>query len=373
MRAKNRASLIFPLIIVIACLVSCEKQKTEWKGSVEEIDGIPAVKNPREPMYEEDVFSLVEELSIGEAVGKEEYMFSEVIAIAADAEERIYVLDYEECSVKIFDRNGRFIQSFGRQGQGPGELFIPRTVTLTRENEIAVQDNRGLSFFSMGGEFQKSLSTAKYWLSSSRLDIDGNIIGVEIVRDEENPRYELKKFDSGMNYLHSFGSSPLSNWRRDGFNPFFPTFRWTIINGNQIVFGYMGEYELKVFDPEGNLARKISKEYTPVKVTQKDVDERLEGEDLPPQITERMVVPEYHCPFQRISADDEGRIFVMTYERAPDGSGYYYDIFDAEGRFIVKVPLKSHPLLIERGKLFTVEEDEEGYQHVKRYRIIWRI
>ena len=176
-----------------------------------------------------------------------------------------------------------------------------------------------------------------------------------------------------MNYLHSFGSSPLPNWRRDGFNPFFPTFRWTLINGNQIVFGYMGEYELKVFDPEGNLARKISKEYTAVKVTQKDVDERLEGEDLPPQIRERMVVPEYHCPFQRISADDEGRIFVMTYERTPDGSGYYYDIFDAEGRFFVKVPLKSRPLLIERGKLFTVEEDEEGYQHVKRYRIIWSI
>ncbi len=373
MKAKNIVSLIFPLFIIIVCLISCEKQKTEWKGSIEEIDGIPVVKNPKEPLYGEDVFILEEELSIGEAVGREEYMFSEVVAIAADAEERIYVLDYEECSVKVFDGSGRFIQSFGRQGQGPGELFIPSTLTLTRENKIAVQDNRGISFFSMGGEFQRSLSTAKYLLTSSRLDIDGNIIGLCVIRDEENPRYELKKFDSDLNYLHIFGSSPLPYFPRDGFNPFFPTCRWTLINGNQIVFGYMGEYELKVFDPEGNLTRKISKEYTPVKVTQKDVDERLEGEDLPPQILQRMVVSEYHCPIQRISADDEGRIFVMTYERAPDGSGYYYDIFDAEGRFIVKVPLKGHPLLIESGKLFTVEEDEEGYQHVKRYRIIWRI
>jgi len=373
LRAKNRVSLIFPLIIIIVCVVSCEKQKTGWKGSIEEIDGIPVVNNPKEPLYGEDAFILEEELSIGEAAGKEEYMFSEIVALAADAEERIYVLDYEECNVKIFDGNGRFIQSFGRQGQGPGELYLPRTVSIASENEIAVQDNRGISFFSMGGEFQRSLSTAKYLLSSSLLDNDGNIIGVEIVRDEENPRYELKKFDSDVNYLHSFDSSPLSNFRRDGFNPFFPTFRWTVINGDQIVFGYMGEYELKVFDPEGNLIRKISKEYTPVKVTQKDVDERLEGEELPPQILEKMVVPEYHCPIQRISADDEGRIFVMTYERAPDGSGYYYDIFDAEGRFIVKVPLKSRPLLMQRRKLFTVEEDEEGYQHVKRYRITWRI
>lgn len=110
-----------------------------------------------------------------------------------------------------------------------------------------------------------------------------------------------------------------------------------------------------------------------MKATQKDVDESLEGEKLPPQITESMSVPEHHCPFQRIYADDEGRIFVKTYERASDGVGYYYDIFDTEGRFIVKVPLKSNPLLIKRGKLYTVEEDEEGYQVVKRHKITWNI
>jgi len=240
LKTINRVSLIFPLVIIIACLVSCEKQKTGWKGSIEKIDGIPVAKNPKEPLYEEDAFILEEELSIGEAEGREEYMFSEVVALAADAEERIYVLDYEECSVKVFDKNGRFIKSFGRQGQGPGELFLPENVTITSENEIAVQDNRGISFFSMGGEFQRSLSAAKYLLTSSRLDIDGNIIGLDVIRNIENPRYELKKFDSDMNYLHIFGSSPLPYFPRDGFNPFFPTCRWTLINGNQIVFGYMG-------------------------------------------------------------------------------------------------------------------------------------
>jgi hypothetical protein len=210
-------------------------------------------------------------------------------------------------------------------------------------------------------------------MTTARIDSDGNILGVEIVRDEENPRYELKKFDSEANFLRSIGSSPLPNFRQNGFNPFFPVLRWTIINGNQIVFGYMADYELKVFDSDGNLIRKISKDFTPVKVTQKDAEERLEGEDLPPQIKERMTLPEHHCPFSRLHTDDEGKIFVMTYERTPDGLGYYFDVFDAQGRFIVKVPFENRPLLIKKGKLYTIEEDEEGYQMVKRYKVTWEI
>ena len=139
-----------------------------------------------------------------------------------------------------------------------------------------------------------------------------------------------------------------------------------------VVCGYMKEYELKILDEKGNLIRKILKDYVPIKVTQEDVDERLEGEELPAQIKERMAVPEYHCPFRGMISDDEGRIFVTTYERVSEGEGYYYDVFDAEGKYIVKVALKTRPFLFKNNKLYTVEEDEEGYQYVKRYNVTWK-
>ena len=110
---------VVPIVLflsVLIILVSCGKQKTEWKGTIEEENGVTVIKNPKEPMYGEDVFSLEEELSIGEAEGREEYMFSEVQSIATDDEERIYVLDYKASSVKIFGRNGDFIKKFGREG-----------------------------------------------------------------------------------------------------------------------------------------------------------------------------------------------------------------------------------------------------------------
>lgn len=373
MDSKQKCGVALVFILSFIHVISCGGQKTTWRGSIAEVDGVTVVKNPREPMYGEDVFSLEEELSIGEAIGREEYMFSEVQSIAVDDEEKIYVLDYEENHVKIFNKNGVFVKQFGRQGQGPGEFYLPRNVIITNQDEILVQNIRSMSFFSLEGEYKREISTAKSMLATASYDSDGNIIGTDIVRDEDKPRYELKKFDPDMNYLYSFGSSPLPSSLNDGFNPFFAVIRWCLINDNQIVFGYMKEYELKIFDAQSNLVRKILKDYVPVKVTQEDVDERLEGEELPPSFKERMTVPEYHCPFRWMISDDESRLFVMTYERVADGEGYYYDIFNSEGRHIAKVPLKTRPYLFKKGKLYTVEEDDDGYHMVKRYKITWKI
>ena len=72
MRQKTTSVLGILLLIFSILLISCSQQKTGWKGTIEEIDGVTVVKNPIEPMYGEDVFSLEEELTIGEAEGREE-------------------------------------------------------------------------------------------------------------------------------------------------------------------------------------------------------------------------------------------------------------------------------------------------------------
>jgi len=73
-----------------------------------------------------------------------------------------------------------------------------------------------------------------------------------------------------------------------------------------------------------------------------------------------------------MNIDDAGRIFVQTYEKTIDESGYYYDVFNSEGKYIAKIPLKTQPRVWKRGKLYTIEEEEEGYQVVKRYKVNWR-
>jgi hypothetical protein len=60
MKKTAKIGLTLFLVFSIFC---CNSQKTEWQGTVEEVDGVKVVKNPKEPMYGEDVFSLAEKLS----------------------------------------------------------------------------------------------------------------------------------------------------------------------------------------------------------------------------------------------------------------------------------------------------------------------
>ena len=119
----------------------------------------------------------------------------------------------------------------------------------------------------------------------------------------------------------------------------------------------------------GSMIRKIMKEYDPAEITEEETKEETEG--MPPDM--KLSIPRYHAAYRWFITDDEGRIFVRTYERVVDGEDYYYDIFDEEGKYIAKIPLGFFPLTWKNNKLYTIEEDENGYQYVKRYKATWKI
>ena len=355
--------LFLSILIITIC---CRQQKTEWKGTIKDVNGLTTVKNPKEPMYREDVFSLEEELSIGESEGSEEYMFSRIRTIAVDEEERIYVLDYRESHIKVFDRNGEYLRTIGKKGEGPGELNRPRSLSINQNELMVLEISRRLSFFSHEGEFLRNLSTKEIWALRSRLDSKGNIIVTEGLMDPENSCYKLKKFDAEMNLLTEIASSPAPQPGK-AFNPFMPAAYWLIDNDDNIVYGYPKDYEIQIYNPKGKLIKKITKEYDPVEITEEEKEEVTN--DMPPEI--KVDFSKYHSAFRQFTLDDEGRILVQTWEKIKDGKGYYCDVFNPEGRYIAKIPLRMRPIVFKRRKLYTIEEDEEGFQVVKRHKINW--
>lgn len=365
---KKLFSFVFVLIILIG--INCSQQKTEWQGTIEEIDGVGVIKNPKQPFYGEDAFVLEEELSIGEAEGREEYMFQSISTLDVSDNGDIYVMDYKAQHVKVFDKTGQYLRTIGRPGQGPGELFLARTLIFTTRDELAVQNISNISYFSKEGEFLRNMSLAKGRISTIDIDDEGNIFGFSIVGDKGV--YELKKYDPELNELFSLGTSPLpsEDMQKTGKrNIFFTLLRWDIINGDQVVTGYPKEgYIIKVFDASGKLVRRIEKDYTPLEITKEDFEERKEG--YPPELLKDVYAPRHFPPFWTLRADDEGRIWVTTPKKTADGERVFYDVFDAEGKYILEVALKASPRIFQN-KMYAIEEDEDGYQYVKRYKIIW--
>jgi hypothetical protein len=62
---------------------------------------------------------------IGGDLVADEYAFSSIADISVSSAGSIYVLDYGDKAVKVFDPSGRFQRKFGREGGGPGEFTRP--------------------------------------------------------------------------------------------------------------------------------------------------------------------------------------------------------------------------------------------------------
>jgi len=131
MKTKITIVSIVLVLSILIMTVSCSQQKTEWQGTIEKHNGVTVVKNPKEPIYSEDIFSLEEELTIGEKQGNEENMFSEIIDVGVDDEENIYILDFKEAHIKAFNKDGEYLTTIGKRGQGPGEIQRPVNLVIT--------------------------------------------------------------------------------------------------------------------------------------------------------------------------------------------------------------------------------------------------
>ena len=105
------------------------------------------------------------ELIIGKEYSTEADMFSYIRDIAFDQQDNLYVVDSMELCVKIFDKNGAFVCTFGGEGQGPGEFQTIDAVCWSRIDNflyIADRSNQRISWFSADGLFKGSEKTDKF-------------------------------------------------------------------------------------------------------------------------------------------------------------------------------------------------------------------
>lgn len=162
---------------------------------------------------------------------------------------------------------------------------------------------------------------------------------------------------------------------------------WSIAQRHLYIGNKESGYEFLVYDLNGNLIKKIRKEYLPVAVP-KDIKEAVlkifERPDLKQRkINEKVFFPDHMPPHQYFFTDDNGRIFVMTYEKGEGPRGFMYDIFDPNGIFIGRTSLDNSgneqaeiwggpfEAKAKNGRLYCVRAKGSGYQELVAYKMNW--
>ena len=126
---------------------------------------------------------------------------------------------------------------------------------------------------------------------------------------------------------------------------------------------------------EGELYKKIIRDYEGIEITKQEKKKLIKDwiGDTPIPSGFTLKFPDRYPPFIRFTCDGEGRIIVQTYDKTKDGTADYYDVFDPEGKYIARIALKFRSQAWKNERLYTMEEDEEGFQIVKRYKVTWKI
>ncbi len=365
-------SLSFSIVIVLLVImsISYSQNKKQWKGTIEDVKGVTVIRNPQDSIFAEEYLELKQELLIPESDGKN-YIFVRLSSLTLDENNNIYVLDSREVNIKVFDDQGKFLRSFGRKGEGPGELDGPGYLNIFRRNEIAVKEvgNRRITFYDLDGEYKRSLSTARFSSGDMQIDSKGNIFLIVVAFRDGQRRRELQKFDSNLKYIKTFDYMDSPMEREVAFFKAAPSF--AILKGDLIAYGSPEkDYEIKIYNNEGILIKRILREFSHDKIPQKEIEFANKGVSKKLEI----YIPEYYSPYYKIFGDSEGRIITLRRYKLIENV-VSYDVFSPEGKYLTTKTLKAdfyeYGCLWRNNKLYVMGEDEEGLPIVRVYRIKW--
>jgi hypothetical protein len=378
-------SLIFSVIFI-----TCSSNKDGWGGTVEEIGGITLVRNPEEPYYGELAIELESDLEIGNDEDPN-CQFYNVTGIALDSEQNIYILDSGNHRVQKFDKDGHYLLTIGREGEGPGEFMRLSDVFIDNQDTIYLSDRRRIQIFDSAGVCKDSI-TFENNINDFFLDADGNVYTFIMQSDEEGSKKYLVKYDKQgkiVNRITEF-SDVQAVQSRDGsgvtvsFKAYHQYNYWPYlvpISEEHFIYAYPSDYAITTMSYKGEVGAKIEKDEPPMPISEAEKDfiiDRIEeaferrGRKPPRDVVEASCQFPPHRPYFRgMTADDVGRIYVMRAPSVLDESDRVeLDIFSKEGYYLYNTFLSFNPDIIKDGLLYDISTSEEtGEVKIKRYRV----
>ena len=111
-------------------------------------------------------------------------LFRQVTDVAWDSSGNSYISDgYINSRVAKYDKNGRWIKSFGEPGSGPGQLNTPHSIAIDNQNNVYVA-NRGnsrIEVFDSDGKYLRQIKISEPFDYANTMPIIGNKPPVDLV------------------------------------------------------------------------------------------------------------------------------------------------------------------------------------------------
>lgn len=365
--------------------------------------------------------TLVPTVSIGVLEGDDAYMFGSVAALAVSPDERIFVLDPQVPSVRLFSADGVHIRNVGTAGEGPGEYQKPDGgLAYTPDGRVIVRDpgTGKMVVFDGDGEhlddwrlpYGGGFNTSRgfHW------DSAGHLLTMTIVNMGAPVTEWLRgfiRFDPEGTVLDTLipPAWDFEPWRvsgRDENNnstsrvPFGPESQVYFSPLGYWVGGLSTDYRIDQFRPDGSVVR-VERSWEPVAVNSGEASllrrriERNYRDQFPGWSWNGPEIPDTKPPFSALFVGENGRIWVqvptpseefMTVAEARDEeratgrilnryrSPVAFDVFEPSGDYLGRVNaptgFSTSPRPVFRGEtVWATVRDEFDVQRVVRFEL----
>lgn len=235
-----------------------ESEKVSYEGQPRAVvrgsDNVGNVTNSSLPGWSDDP-SKTRLLHLQKTIGGEKgFEFRKATAIAADADGRLYVLDYGNKSIEIFTEGGAHAASIGRDKQDKLLFSKPTDLVLSSDGTLYVSDRRkGILVFTATGQLLKTLPMpAPVW--SLALNSKQELI----VMTPANP-YLLHKFDLDGEELLAFG---YQEEETPALRTVFGQSSVAVDDEDNVYVSYVYPYRIVKYDSIGQAVLEFSRELT---------------------------------------------------------------------------------------------------------------
>lgn len=309
---------------------------------------------------QERELGLVTDLKLGEQDGPDEFLFGRISGVSIGPAGDIYVLDNGFVRVQRYDSNGKFKQSIGQRGEGPGEFSFPTALAVARSGVLYVADMTRVTLFDANGEYSDDFRHEQQRCLPRAICVGRNA-EVYISCFDVLEQLIIHRYDAEHKLLSSFCDSyavgdddidvRVEELCAGGDMDLGP-------NGN-IFFTQQTPFEIRIFDPSGRL----------LTVVHRDTD-LLQ----PPAVEtndDRISIGMFASSSAIVVLNE--KYFVNEIKTPPNESGAtitLIDLFDIDGTLLLtkRVDRDIHLFCADReGRLYGV--DMEGYPKLVRYRL----
>ena len=366
------------------------------------------------------IATLVPEISVGELDGPEEYLFGSVYGIAVDDDGRLFVLDGQARTIRVYGPNGTYVETLARRGDGPGELNNAMSVAVLPDGRVLAHEPTDMLVKVVGPEpadrdqWDYPPGAVVVPVKPLRIDRAGRIL---VTAAGSAPNGQVAQYVIVMGpdgeLLDSLappgvGFEPPSLEIRFPFPvrgrstapvaiPFTARHYWTTLPSGHFVTGISSVYRIHLHRGDGVLRIERTREPVPISEAESWYHRERLTRSLrrtqPDWNWNGPPIPESKRPFRAVVAGRDGRIWVQLWTEArpvpnldhdPQDprsepvsweSPVHYDVFEPDGSYLGVVTTPEGFLaspaepIFDGDVVWAVTRDDLDVQRVVRYRI----